>query len=362
MIATGVLALTGREPFEVVGPVSAVAFPIAIVSWVELWRAVRDDTPRLAALPVAAAAASPLLVMVYSENQVPHLVGLAVLPFALASAVRFARAPGARTLVVAAIASAGTLGVYTGLLPWLLAGLPAAVVAGRPPGPGRLRTALLPIGALAVAAAVAGVLPLRQAVRFVGAAGGETGVDAPSVHASDGVLVASGAAVRRAFAGYASPDWREIAAGLVVLAAVAVAAVVVVRARGRGAAGGAGWAALGLLLATGVVVVNFLLRDDSGGYGIWRAWCRAGPSAPARCWWCWSRRGAAGRCGRRRWRRARPCGSPRRRASCRAPTTPVSRASGRRTSRWAGPWTACPRAPTCSWRALTRARRRSGCG
>ncbi|MGE0026123.1 MAG: hypothetical protein AB7O78_07595 [Thermoleophilia bacterium] len=270
MIATGILALTGREPFEIVGPVSAVAFPVAVVSWVELWRAVRDDTPRLAALPVAAAAASPLLVMVYSENQVPHLLGLAVLPFALASAVRFARAPGPRTLVVAAVASAGTLGVYTGLLPWLLAGLPAAVVAGRPPGPRRLRTALLPIGALAVAAAAVGVLPLRQAIRFVGAAGGETGVDAPSVHASDGVLMASGAAVRRAFAGFTQPDWREIAAGLVILVAVVVAAVVVARARGRGAAGAAGWAALGLLLATGVVVVNFLIRDDSGGYGIWK--------------------------------------------------------------------------------------------
>jgi len=96
LFATAVGAVTRRAPFELVNATSAAAFAVSVVSWREFWCAIRRDRRGSASPWMATVAASPLLVYLYAENQTPNLFALALLPYAIARAVHFARTPGLR--------------------------------------------------------------------------------------------------------------------------------------------------------------------------------------------------------------------------------------------------------------------------
>lgn len=277
MLATAVLAITGRAPFEMVNAVTAVAFPIAVVGWVSLWRAAQDATDRWAALPVAAIAASPLMMMPFAENQAQHLLGLALMPYALASAMRFGRASDRRSLLVAAISSGGVIGVYASLLPWLALGVAVAVVAGRLSTPDdrprarRWRDAGLSLGALALSVVVVAPLAVRQAVRFIGTFGGGTdAVRVPPLEAGDTLALGTGAAVRRAFSGHQVTSWSTMAGIVVVVVALALSLAVLVARRHSPSTRRVAWVMAAIIGATVVVLGNFSLRHGSD-YGVWKA-------------------------------------------------------------------------------------------
>ncbi len=276
LLATAVVAITGRAPFEMVNAVSALAFPVWVIGWAELWRGARDAGARWASVPVAAIALSPAFVLPFAENQAPHALGLALLPFALATALALGRDPRPRALIVAAISSGGALGVYTGLLPWLLLGVCVAVLAGRLTAAGaepRLRRVLeagVTVTALAVAVVVIAALPVRQALRFIGTAGNGTAVTAPKLPAADDIVLGTGAGVRYAFAGHQPTTWAAGVGVAIVLIVVGVAVASLVRRRHQAPAQRLAWVLGALAAATLVVVTNFIVKDTYG-YGAFKA-------------------------------------------------------------------------------------------
>ncbi len=119
LVATVVKVLSGRESYEVLGATAAVGIPAAVSGRARLAEVI---AARRALLLGAAAVAvtSPMLVLTFAENYLTHFLGLALMPFALAAAARYFSEPSVGRLVTAALASAGVVGVYVGLLPWLV--------------------------------------------------------------------------------------------------------------------------------------------------------------------------------------------------------------------------------------------------
>jgi hypothetical protein len=175
MLAT----ILGRDGFEVASAVAAVAFAGAVGGWALLLSLVRGRLGTAEATLVVAAVASPVLILPYAENYATQFVSLCLWPFAVAAFARFAKEPGWRHLVMAAVGSAALVGVYPGMTPWLALPLVAVAllaparpewsatrlkrVAGGGAGP-RVGRAVVLLGALVVSVAVIGAVQSWRAI------------------------------------------------------------------------------------------------------------------------------------------------------------------------------------------------------
>lgn len=185
LLGAAVAGLLRREGFEVVNTVAAVGVPVAVGGWAALWRVLGGRLSARSAL-VVLGVASPLFVLPFAENYTTQFLSIAVWPFATAGFLAFARRPGPRTLALAALGTAGVIGIYPALVPWLL---PAVFVAAVMPGErlerplprlghldaagvsGRLVRAVALLAALAVTVAVIAPIQVVRGTRnllFVG--------------------------------------------------------------------------------------------------------------------------------------------------------------------------------------------------
>jgi hypothetical protein len=285
MFGTAVLAITRRQPFEVINAVSATAFAIAAAGWRELWCAVRLEARGAASLPIAFAAVSPLMVLLYTENQVPNLLAMSLMPFVLASALRFGRAPTVQTLAVVSISAGATLGIYTPLAPWLLAGLVSGIAvgtltthdfsmqAGWVPHSKAAVLYVVELGVLLMLVAVAicavAVLPVRQFVRTLGA-GAATGVQAARISTPDRLALLTGSAVRGNFGldvTFGNAVWSAYLAMGIVLVVCAVALVALLRSWRQPESVRLALIVAALVIATLATIGRF----PGDGYAEWKA-------------------------------------------------------------------------------------------
>lgn len=121
-------------PHELVGPASAVGVPLVVAGWAAVARALRVSGS-LGVLVIALAAFSPLFILAFYESYLTQFVGLALSPLSLAATIRLAQTPSLRRLVFMAIAVGGAVGVYFGLLPWLVLVVLVVFVVVRPSWP-----------------------------------------------------------------------------------------------------------------------------------------------------------------------------------------------------------------------------------
>jgi hypothetical protein len=176
MVATMAATLLGRDPYEVVGPVSAFGAVVAVCGWLVLWRALRLGLTWWLAPIGLLIALSPLAVMTFSQNFAPHFFSLCLVPFAVGATLRYMEAPRPRTVVPAVLGILAVVGVYPAVIPWLamavaavvllvlLRGRDAAAAAGWWRFAGR-RVAL-PLGLLVALSVAAGPYQARQTWLF----------------------------------------------------------------------------------------------------------------------------------------------------------------------------------------------------
>jgi hypothetical protein len=177
LLAAAVRSLTTRESFEVVGPVGAAAFPMAVAGWAWLREEVSGPRDGLVGVFAAVAAASPLFVLVVAENYLTQAMGLALVPSALAAGAAFLSRPSWRPLLLAAIAAGAVLGFYVGMVPWfaLMLGVLGFAVTG--PWPfrrgeprhalvRRVANAAVLLAILAAATVVVAPIAVYRAVEF----------------------------------------------------------------------------------------------------------------------------------------------------------------------------------------------------
>lgn len=284
LFATSVGAVTRRAPFELVSPTSATAFAVSAVAWREFWCATRAGARGRVSLLVTIVAASPLLVYLYSENQAPNLLALALFPYAIACGVRFARDPNVRNLAVAGIASGATIGIYMPLAPWLLAGLLGAVIAGtlrrarfraRPRTSPVARTLVgyviwvgVLFGSLVLVMGVVAPVSVRQLLRLRSGSG--TGVRAQFVGSLDRLGMLTGSAVRgnfgldTTFGGAQWTSWIALAA-----AAGASVCAVVILCTGRRQRNTV--AIVPIFVALGAATLVLTSRFATDAYAQWKA-------------------------------------------------------------------------------------------
>lgn len=118
--ASSVATLTGYPTYATVQAVAALLFVVAGAGWFDLGSLLvpRLATSRLVFLCLPASA--PALITAYSENYLPHAVGLALVPAALAALIRWFSRPSAVSLVIAAVIVGAILSVYPGVSPWVI--------------------------------------------------------------------------------------------------------------------------------------------------------------------------------------------------------------------------------------------------
>jgi len=279
LVAATVRALTGQAPYEVIGPVAAVAVPIAVSGWALVMGALSRRAPVWAYALVGVAAATPAFVLPFTEDYLTQVVGLSLVPGAIGTAIAYARGPGLRTLLPAAITAGGVLGVYVGLLPWVALAVVAILLVERPregwaragagaTSPGaRVRGGV--VAALALCAAVAVLAPVavvrgfsfvRTAAELEGAAGFARyglGPNAALLLGSNSTLTMTGT--------------RAVLLGILV-AAIGLALVVVgARARDRRLV-----AALGIALLAATLIVFRSYQGSGFAYGIYKTMINGG--------------------------------------------------------------------------------------
>jgi hypothetical protein len=120
----------GREGYQVVNAAAAVALVAAICGWGALLRAVRGRVDVAQAALVSVAVASPLVVTPFIENYTTQFVSICLWPFAIASFLDAVDRPGIRAIAVAGLGSAGVIGTYPALVPWLVPPLVAVALIG----------------------------------------------------------------------------------------------------------------------------------------------------------------------------------------------------------------------------------------
>jgi hypothetical protein len=168
MLATLARTLTAREPFEVVGIVSALGAVVAACGWVMLWRALTGRLGAGGAAIGAVCAMSPALVLAYSENYTPHYFALCLWPYAIATVARFLDRPTRGSLASSVLGVLAVLGTYPALIPWLAMGVAGLVAAALLRGRIRREDALpagrvaVAVGALIAGCLVAGPFQARQ--------------------------------------------------------------------------------------------------------------------------------------------------------------------------------------------------------
>jgi hypothetical protein len=123
-----IATVLGKQGVEIVTPLAAVAVPIAVSGWSRLWTVIGGDRrpSGLQALLLAAAAASPPFILLFTDTYITQFFSLAQWPFAVAAALCFFGSVSVRTLLVATVAVAGVIATYPPLLPWLV---PAVAVS-----------------------------------------------------------------------------------------------------------------------------------------------------------------------------------------------------------------------------------------
>ncbi len=119
--------LLGRDGFEVVNAAAAVCLAAGVGGWAMLALGLRSRLEPSEAALVALAAATPLAALPFAENFTTQFVSICLWPFAVGAFVRFAREPAWRELLVAGLATAGVVGVYPAMGPWLA--LPVVAIA-----------------------------------------------------------------------------------------------------------------------------------------------------------------------------------------------------------------------------------------
>jgi hypothetical protein len=186
-MAAALNGLFHRPSYEIVMPVAAVSLPLAACGWSWLASLLTRTNERGVAVVASLAIASPLLVLAFSEAYVNQVVGLALVPGAVAAALALSRNPGVQALLTAALMAAAVAGVYPSLIPWVA--LPVLVVMLWPPDAGhRWLPWSLPEGlfrragralilACLLAATVAVIAPLQvvRAIAFITNAAGFAG-------------------------------------------------------------------------------------------------------------------------------------------------------------------------------------------
>ena len=279
LFATAVGSVTRRAPYELINATSATAFAVAVVSWRELVCALRPARQATVCLGIVVAAVSPLFVYLYAQNQAPNLLALALLPFAVAAAVRFARDPGWRALLVSGLAGGGAIGIYTPIAPWLIAGVLGAVITatvsadrtGRETGAWSVVRSGIWVGLLfaSVLVAIGVVAPLAARQLVLVRSGSGTGVHANLVDAADRIGLMTGGLVRGnfgldvAFGGGTWMTW--VGCGIVIMATGCAIAVAVA---GRGAIDVLAKASIFVGFAGATIIL--LLRFPHDGYAQWK--------------------------------------------------------------------------------------------
>lgn len=128
--ASMLASLLGRAGYEVVNSAAAVGLAAAVGGWSALLARVRGGVGATQALLVGVAVVSPLVVLPFAENYMTQFVSICLWPFAIASFIRLADRPDIRGLGLAALASAGLIGTYPALTPWLVPPLVAVALLG----------------------------------------------------------------------------------------------------------------------------------------------------------------------------------------------------------------------------------------
>lgn len=118
--ASSVAVMTGYPTYAVVQPVAAIVIVIGAAGWFDLGRqlAPKIGTWRLALLTLPAIA--PALVVIYSENYLPHAFGIALVPVALGALICWFTAPDVSSAVRSGLAVGAVLCVYPGIAPWVI--------------------------------------------------------------------------------------------------------------------------------------------------------------------------------------------------------------------------------------------------
>ena len=130
--AAMVASLLGRDGFEVVNAAAAVSLAAGVGGWAMLAFQLRSRLEPGEAALVILAGASSAVALPFAENFTTQLVSICLWPFAIAAFVRLAREPRWRDLLVAGLATAGVVGVYPAMGPWLALSLGAVAVLAPP--------------------------------------------------------------------------------------------------------------------------------------------------------------------------------------------------------------------------------------
>ena len=265
-------SLLGRDGYEVVNSAAAVAIVAAVCGWGALVQQLRGRVDAAQAALVALAVASPLVVLPFAENYMTQFVSVCLWPFAIASFLGAVDRPGIRTIAVAGLGSAGLIGTYPALMPWLVPpivavaliggggrswrGTPVAGLAGH-----RVLGAVAALAALTIATTAVAPIQVYRAVQnlffldsvYVGAL---SDFFSNSAYAA----LAVGATSPLSLFPRGPLGW-PVLASIVLLLAVYVVALVPVWRRGDRP-----WAPLllvgGLVLTTAAVVLQYRIRGD----------------------------------------------------------------------------------------------------
>lgn len=270
-VAALLASLLGRDGYEVVNATSALGIVVAVTGWAMLLRRLRGGLDVTAGLLTTVAVTSPLVLLPFVENYVTQFVSICIWPFALAAFIAAMDRPAAATFAVAGLASAGLIGTYPAMVPWLVPPLIAAAVVVGGGGwadtrwasriSGRVPGAVAGLLCLTVATAILAPIQFVRAIRnllfldsvYVGALADFFTNDAYTA-------LAFGATSPLALFPRGPLGW-PVTAAVILLAGVYALALAPAWRRGRRR-----WAVLalagGLLLTTLAVVVQYRVRGE----------------------------------------------------------------------------------------------------
>ncbi len=130
--------LTGRQGYQVVGPLYALGGLVAVSSWVALARALGSRVRSwIVAVAAMVASTSPMLVAAFVQVYGNQFLSLCMWPLAIALVLRAARTPTWRRALAAGIGIGAVASVYPTMLIWTAAAIALAIVATIAVGPRR---------------------------------------------------------------------------------------------------------------------------------------------------------------------------------------------------------------------------------
>jgi hypothetical protein len=281
LLASTTMTLTGRDAYEMVNPVSALGLPIALGGWAYLWTGITGRIGWRHGALIAVAVTSPVFLLPFAENYTPQFVSVSFLPLAAATFVHYARRPGVRTAIPAAIGSAAVIGVYPPLLPWLIPTLLlAALIGARWPGDragwrdtrahvGRLRRSALVLAGFVIALVVIAPIQLRHVIRWFSTHTAEAGIPFPRLQPEDYLVWATGNSAPFSYITGSPVPWSVAATALIVVPIFVVGLLLPLR-HAESPRRALALVTAGVVIATAIVFITFRLTDPLG-YGLYKA-------------------------------------------------------------------------------------------